>query len=316
MKIETTSAPDCPLVSVLVPAYNHARYIGVCLDSILTDGYPNLEVIVLDDGSTDETFRLADEWFGINGRLLNNFTLMRQDNHGVAKTLNTLLRKFTGQYFVLLASDDMLLKGGIETRLVALNDSPNALAVFADAIGIDETGAVTCNSVLVDKFNASVRALSNCRTRPYELILNWCVPGPVFLAKREVLKSIGYYNESFRIEDRDYYLRLIAGDALVFTDGKVAAYRIHGAASTGTRERQIQVGLEVMRIEQHNLDCFNGLERFALWLTLHGNSTNFRCLTGVRFVVQFMRTMIIRFLVQIFILTSRLAACINERINP
>lgn len=308
-----TSTSDYPLISVLVPAYNHARYIWSCLDSILRDGYPNLEVIVLDDGSTDETYRLADEWFSTHGHGLNHNLLMRQDNQGVTKTLNTLLRTFTGEYFVLLASDDMLLQGGIEVRLATLKGVPKALAVFADAIGIDEAGKEICSSVLVDKFHASVRALSNFRTRPYELILNWCIPGPVFLAKREVLNKVGYYNETFRIEDRDYYLKLIASDVLAFTASKVAAYRLHAAASTGTRERQVEVGLEVMRIELHNLDRFLGLKRIALWLTFRGNSANFRCATGHRVIILLVRTAVIRSAALVFKLTTRLVAYIDWR---
>ena len=309
----SASASEYPLISVLVPAYNHAKYIWSCLDSILSDGYPNLEVIVLDDGSTDETYLLAGEWFSANGNRLNHYLLMRQDNQGVTKTLNTLLRTFTGEYFVLLASDDMLLEHGIELRFATLKDAPTALAVFADAIGIDETGMEICSSVLLDKFHASVNALSNCRTRPYDLILNWCIPGPVFLAKREVLKKIGYYNESFRIEDRDYYLKLIASDALAFVAGKVAAYRLHDAASTGTRERQLQVGLEVMRIDLHNLDHFAGLKRTALWLALRGNSANFRSTTGIRAIIPLVQTAVARFVVMGFRYTNRLVAYIDGK---
>jgi glycosyltransferase involved in cell wall biosynthesis len=308
-----TSASDCPLISVLVPAYNHARYIWSCLDSILSDGYPNLEVIVLDDGSTDETYRLAGEWFSSHGHQLNHYLLMRQDNQGVTKTLNTLLRTFTGEYLVLLASDDMLLKGGIKVRLAALKGVPKALAVFADAIGIDEAGREICHSVLVDKFHASVNALLNCRTRPYELILNWCIPGPVFLAKREVLKKIGYYDETFRIEDRDYYLKLIASDALAFTSTKVAAYRFHDAATTGTRKRQVQVGLEVMRIELHNLARFVGFKRTALWLALRGNSANFRRVTGIRVIIPLVQAAIARAAAIGLKYTARLVAYIDGK---
>ncbi|WP_296915209.1 glycosyltransferase family A protein [Polaromonas sp.] len=310
-----TSASDYPLISVLIPAYNHARYIRSCLDSILSDGYPNLEVIVLDDGSTDETYRLADEWFSTHGHRLNHYILMRQDNQGVTKTLNTLLRTFTSEYLVLLASDDMLLKGGIEARLATLKGAPKALAIFADCIGIDEAGKKICSSVLVDKFHANVSALSNCRTRPYELILNWCIPGPVYLAKREVLKKIGYYDEAFRVEDRDYYLKLIASDALAFTASKVAAYRLHDAASTGTRERQVQVGLEVMRIELHNLDRFMGLKRTALWLALRGNSANFRRTTGIKVIIPFMQTAIARSAALGYKYMARLVAYIDGKMH-
>lgn len=290
----TTPACSYPLVSVLIPAYNHVPYIRSCLDSILADGYPNLEVIVLDDGSADETYRLADEWLGIYGRRLSHYHLMRQDNRGVAKTINTLLRTFKGEYFVLLASDDMLLGGGIQVRLDTLKGEPNASAVFGDAIGIDKAGNEIFSSVLADEFHADLSTLLNRRTRAYELILNWCIPGPVYLAKREVLQKFGYYDETFRIEDRDYYLKLIASDALAFTSSKVAAYRLHGESSTGTREKQIQIGREVMRIEKHNLHRFSGFKRISLWLTLRGNSANFRYNKGIILILSFVQTGIAR----------------------
>lgn len=289
-----TPSDDYPLISILIPAYNHAKYISACLDSVLVDGYPNLEVVVLDDGSIDDTHDLTVEWFHRNGSSLSGYRVIRQKNQGIAKSLNTLLRNFSGEYFVLLASDDMLLEGGVEARLVALKDAPKALAIFADAICIDEYGRGICDSVLNDKFEASLVALSNPKTLPYELILNWCIPGPVYMAKREVVEVIGYYDEKFLIEDRDYYLRLIANDCLTFVNCKVAAYRLHGAASTGTRERQVRIGLEVMRIEIHNLAHFHGLKRFALWLALKGNSTNFRLAKGIRLIARIFLTTISR----------------------
>ena len=310
----TTPACSYPLVSVLIPAYNHVPYIRSCLDSILADGYPNLEVIVLDDGSADETYRLADEWLGIYGCRLSHYHLMRQDNRGVTKTINTLLRTFKGEYFVLLASDDMLLGGGIQVRLDTLKGEPNASAVFGDAIGIDKAGNEIFSSVLADEFHADVSTLLNRRTRAYELILNWCIPGPVYLAKREVLKKFGYYDETFKIEDRDYYLKLIASDALAFTSSKVAAYRLHDAASTGTRERQVEVGQEVMRIDLHNLKRFAGLKRAALWLAVRGNSANFQRATGINLIISFTQTALVRLAALIFKYTVRFAVYLGLKL--
>ena len=310
----TTPACSYPLVSVLIPAYNHVPYIRSCLDSILADGYPNLEVIVLDDGSADETYRLADEWLGIYGCRLSHYHLMRQDNRGVTKTINTLLRTFKGEYFVLLASDDMLLSGGIQMRLDTLKGEPNTSAVFGDAIGIDKAGNEIFSSVLADEFHADVSTLLNRRTRAYELILNWCIPGPVYLAKREVLKKFGYYDETFKIEDRDYYLKLIASDALAFTSSKVAAYRLHDAASTGTRERQVEVGQEVMRIDLHNLKRFAGLKRAALWLAVRGNSANFQRATGINLIISFTQTALVRLAALIFKYTVRFAVYLGLKL--
>lgn len=251
-----------PLVSVLVPSYNHERYIVQCLDSVVADGYGNLELIILDDGSTDSTCETAARWLSANkDRFSGGVHLSRQANQGVVKTLNTLVSRANGDYFTLLASDDCLLPGGIEARIDYLRRHPQHLAVFADAVGIDEAGAETCASVLRDRYGADKRALRCERTRGLELILQWCVPGPVYLARKEVLTRIGKYDERYCFEDRDYYLRLIGAGALGFVDRTVAAYRILQAPS---RTRHLQLEEHLSRIHEDLLPTFRGLNRLAM----------------------------------------------------
>ena len=120
---EPPSVPRVPLVSVLVPAYNHERYIAAALDSIRDDGYPNLEIVVIDDGSTDETWDRVVAWERANRDAVAIRTT-RQSNVGLAMTLNRLLEQASGSYATTLASDDRLLPGGIEARVGALEDRP------------------------------------------------------------------------------------------------------------------------------------------------------------------------------------------------
>ncbi|MDP9227315.1 MAG: glycosyltransferase family 2 protein, partial [Actinomycetota bacterium] len=93
-----------PLVSVVIPAYNHARYIASTLDSVVREGYPNLEILVLDDGSTDQTFAAATAWAERNQRIPIQVT--QQENAGLTKTLNRLLEAANGDFVAYLASDD------------------------------------------------------------------------------------------------------------------------------------------------------------------------------------------------------------------
>lgn len=265
-----------PLVSVLIPAYNHTRFIKMCLNSILTDGYPNLEVLILDDGSTDDTYAEAENWLNLNGSQFTHYKLSKQSNRGVTKTLNTLMKDCSGDYFVLLASDDMLLQGGIANRLATLQSSPRALAAFGDASCINEDNTIIFHSALTEKFKASISALLNPKTLAIELILHWSVPGPVFMARRVIIKEIGLYNQEYSVEDRDYYLRIIAKDALIFTSNTVAAYRIHTSSSTGTKSRQYEIGKEVKKIELAHLAYYKGLKWCALWLACNGSFANIK----------------------------------------
>jgi GT2 family glycosyltransferase len=255
-------ATVAPLVSVLIPAFNHEDYIRRCLDSILADGYPNIEVVVLNDGSSDATQRIAQDWIIEHA---NSFTggarLLQQENRGIVRTLNRLVSEARGEFITVLASDDCLCPGSIGARVDYLLAHPKYLAVFGDAAGIDANDTVTMGSVLEDKHRASREALRCDATRGLELILRWCVPGPVYLARRTVTDEIGTYDERYCFEDRNYYLRLIKADALGFIDRRVALYRIHGAPS---RSRFSQLQRDHYRLEEDILPELHGLQRLAL----------------------------------------------------
>jgi glycosyltransferase involved in cell wall biosynthesis len=250
-----------PLVSVFVPSYNHAPYIEVCLDSLLEDGYPNLELVLIDDGSRDDSFEIAQRWVAQHGhRLVGGVQIRKQKNAGLTVTLNRLVAAARGDYVTMLASDDYLLPGGIAARVRYLQANPQFLAVCADAAAIDENGEWLAPSVL-DRRGVSRAALRCDRTRALELIIHWRMPGPVYLARREVTAAIGPYDERFTLEDRNYYLRLLAAHALGYVDQVVAAYRITRVRDPH-RYRPMLAGRELT--EREMVQHFAGLERFAL----------------------------------------------------
>ncbi len=217
-----------PLVSVLIPMYNHARYIRRCLDSLLEDGWDNLEALVIDDGSSDESFEIALDWANKHSAKLVRFELTRQENQGLPRTLNKLVEKAKGEYVALLASDDYLLPGGIEARVKALENNPNWLAVIGDVHIVDTSGNLLHTSGLIGFVKRPKWVLDHQKTLRRELLLRWWCPGPALMLRRCTFDSeqIGLYDTSISIEDRDYYLKLISRNGLGFIHYPVAAYRI------------------------------------------------------------------------------------------
>ena len=103
-----------PLVSILIPLYNHERFISQCLDSIINDPYPSKEIIVVNDGSTDHSLATVQKWYLKNrDKLSGLFTLKTRGNMGLCRTLNELVSIAQGEYIAVLASDDFLLPGGL-----------------------------------------------------------------------------------------------------------------------------------------------------------------------------------------------------------
>jgi len=128
-----------PVVSVVVPAYNHEHYIVDCLCSILDQNYPNIDLIVLNDGSTDRTDQKIRE---ILQQDPSRFRYVFHANKGLIKTLNTGLRLSHGKYFCEIASDDVFLQESIKKRVDFLERNPAIDVVFADRyrlIGVNRT---------------------------------------------------------------------------------------------------------------------------------------------------------------------------------
>ena len=109
-----------PLVSIIVPAYNASRFIAETLDSIRACGYDPLEVIVVDDGSTDDTRQLVQTYVEKDGRI----TLLSQENKGVSYARNHAIREARGKYILPVDADDLLLPGFLQWAVDCLERRP------------------------------------------------------------------------------------------------------------------------------------------------------------------------------------------------
>src|ERR1039458_8071818 len=96
-----TRASTEPLVSVIVPLYNHAAYLEECLNSIRDEDWPRLELLVLDDGSKDDSFARLQAWVNKHGARFENVWIASQPNQGICKTLNKLIAAAQGDFLVL-----------------------------------------------------------------------------------------------------------------------------------------------------------------------------------------------------------------------
>jgi glycosyltransferase involved in cell wall biosynthesis len=260
-----------PLVSVVVPLYNHAEFVGACLDSVYGDEYPEIEILVLDDGSSDGSFEAVEAWRRARPGRFRSFRLERQENRGVTRTLNRLVELARGEFIAPLGSDDMLLPGGLRARVEALEAQPGWLAVFGDCIVVDRAGRRLADSGL-RHLGGRPELLSDPAWRASELIVRWAVPGPVFLARRRAYRGeaeggVGPYDESLAIEDKDFYLRLEARRALGYIDRPVAAYRLHDANSAAAPERRQRLFESLWRTDWKLRRRFRGRERTALTIS-------------------------------------------------
>lgn len=131
---------ETPLVSVLIPAYNHEKYVQESIKSIISQTYKNIELLVINDGSSDSTWQKLIELESACKERFIRVVFWNQSNMGCAQTLNNLLSNAQGDYIYLIASDDVASSHAIETEVDFLESNKEYALVVGDSILIDSEG--------------------------------------------------------------------------------------------------------------------------------------------------------------------------------
>ena len=131
-----------PLVSMVIPSYNHARYVRTCINSIISQDYRNIELIIIDDGSTDESTRCIEELVPACRERFVRFEFRSRPNKGLSATVDEGLKWARGKYFASLCSDDALLPGKTSTLVSQIDGEPRVGAVFSGCELIDAKDAL------------------------------------------------------------------------------------------------------------------------------------------------------------------------------
>ncbi len=253
------------LISILIPAYNHANYVTQTLNSILKDSYPNKEIIIIDDGSSDNTDLVIKEWIKEHKDKIK-IKYKSRKNQGLTKTLNELLSMSEGEYITTLASDDYLLDKGLEKRYNYLEYHVDKYAVFSDCIVVDSNSNILYKSALFELKSTNRANLNTDAGIQKEFITNFSMPGPVLLIKREYYTKFGEYNESMYMEDFDLYLTLAAKNLIGFLDEKVSAYRIHQTnMSSSKSSNYLKLLIDSKKTLKLHKNSFKGYHKFLLY---------------------------------------------------
>ncbi len=257
------------LVSILIPAYNHQDYVKITLDSILNDDYKEKEIVIIDDGSTDNTDTAIKEWIDSNGHKIRVIYKSRE-NRGLTKTLNELISLSSGEYIVTLASDDYLIGSSLKKRVEYLELNRDKYALFSDCIVVDDSGEKIYNSGLFEYRKIDRSNLITDRGIRREFILNFALPGPILMIKRDFFRDNRAYNEDMYMEDYDLYLNLASKNMIGFLDIKVSAYRIHDSnmSRKKSNKRYIKLLEDSKESLKLHMSSFKGIDRALVYLSM------------------------------------------------
>jgi len=220
-----------PLVSVVIPTYNRCQFLSQAIESVLSQTLRDLDIIVVDDGSTDGTAGMVHERYGTSIRYIH------QENQGRSKARNVGMEAATGKYIALLDSDDTWKAGKLEKQVRLLEASPE--------VGLAHTFTeVTDSNGNPDPAQTSMRlrlhAAALKRGYDYLNMTKECVMfTSSVVVRRERLQEIGLMDEAISsLEDWDWYLRAALVTKIATVPEALVLYRMH-SANTSMREFNI-----------------------------------------------------------------------------
>lgn len=193
-----------PLVSVICVCYNHERFVLETLESVRAQTYSNIELIIVDDGSTDKSVEIIEEWIKKNP--VTHF-LNLKSNHGYCAAFNRAFALATGEFYIDLATDDVLLPEKIENQIVFFSTLDSSYCTtFTDAIYIDGQGNYLREHFKYLFKKKLIRHIPQGDV--YQNILStYFIPSPTMMTRTSVLKSLGGYDENLVYEDFDFWVK-------------------------------------------------------------------------------------------------------------
>jgi glycosyltransferase involved in cell wall biosynthesis len=223
------------LVSVIIPAYNHQNYIVECIESVLNQTYTNIQLIVINDGSKDNTAEVVRNY--INENNLVNIEFFSNHNQGLCKTLNFGIKKSKGDYIAILASDDSWLPRKIEEQISLLESNIAIGLVYSDAYIIG--GNVKTTHKYSD-YKPSIKkkflnSIQNVNVYKSLLIENFVLASTV-LMRKSVIDNIGDFDVNLLFEDYDMWLRITKKYPISYIDQPLGYYRMHNSNMSNSKK--------------------------------------------------------------------------------
>lgn len=213
-------------ISVVIPSYNHQAYVLKAIESVLNQDWPHIDLIVIDDGSTDRSPQILSDFHQKQG----GFRYISRSNKGLVKTVNEGLTIAEGEFFCLLASDDYLTPGSLSCRASYLIENPGCVAVFGDALQL--TGDKVSDQRVMD---AKRRRLFELADPIPEFLKGVNLPIHTLMARTEIFRNIGGFDERYQYcEDLDPQLLLYLAGPIKFIDVPVYYLRQHLTNSSRT----------------------------------------------------------------------------------
>lgn len=250
-----------PQVSIIIPAYKQADYLGKTIESALAQTHPDVEVVVIDDGSPDETPQVAARFSGRAG-----FKYVRQENTGLAGARNRGIAESSGEYLCFLDADDLYLPDKVSKQAALLARNPGPGFVYCDLTTIDEH-----DRPVPDQFHVAALKRGLCGDIFPALITGGYFPPHTVMIRRSVLEQVGNFDPGLGgYADYELWLRVAcAGFKALFVPERLVLYRRHSANMSKDGQHMGETRLAALRkmARQHPDLAGRGLDQLQQTIT-------------------------------------------------
>jgi glycosyltransferase involved in cell wall biosynthesis len=212
-------------VSAIIPTYNYARYVAAAVESVLAQNFKDLEIVVVDDGSTDDTIDTLRPF-------AERIRYIPQAHRGLAAARNAGIRSSRGQYLAFLDSDDLWLPDKVSMQVGRLD--------VEAAVGLVYTEATLFNDKSPTEISHSFWSEHPSGKILPSLLRHNVVPSPTPMVRRELFDQVGPFDERLNAcEDWDMWIRIAQVSEFAYVDRVLAKYRVHSANMSLDQERMM-----------------------------------------------------------------------------
>lgn len=239
---------NTPLVSVILPSYNHAKYIEAAILSVANQTYKNIELIVIDDGSSDDSGRVIS---ALQERF--KFRFIEQENRGVAKTIERALTLASGKYVSPFSSDDVYLPTKLEKLVGLLEEHPQSAVAYGRIELIDAAGR------RIKEIREPYRSGNVYRN----LIRgDFYINGLAALVRRDIYSAALTMNTY--VDDLPIWLKIARTEGFIYCDEVLAQYRRHDNHLSGDLMKMIEGEARVLASHKDSPEYNAALKRWNL----------------------------------------------------